>query len=482
MKCSSALGPIRSVTAHRALPRVSGFALLALLGLAACGAPEAGDDTETAESEIVRFPSGIFPNAVSIAYGQTLPAIPFKATAKFAAVRFRATQGDRITGTVDAGGKKSIVYIVRKQGSAYVNVKAGGQGTDATSNVVSYAIEATDDYYLVFRTVPRADSPFAVTLDSGAASQACPDAGKTLTVNELVASVPSGALARHDSPRLTAHIERRACTYATGCGPVTATYDREVPNLSYKLQSYGNQQWRVIEEVAPTNAGDQVSFTRGKMSGTLANLGSGVPAIPVSGTAGPTCTSIEETHVKVGDNGVSYTEYRIVKNMYSEAMGNFVHSPVGPLPKAPVLDAMSDEDALRRFPRGSSGLTFANTYLQNGTSDGFERSCAPLTSCSAPRKGGKACDMLGRSSVNINGAEITGRDAYRLSTSFGRVDIVDGEGTVTIANTSRKATLRVSENAIQFEFPPMQETWTQYGDVREFSNSTCTFPFSWAGR
>lgn len=469
-----------SLTARGLLGSVAVFTLLSA---SACSDSENGDEAERSESELVRFPSGIFPNAMRIAYGQTLPSIPFKASALFAAVRFRATQGDRITGTVDAGGKKAIVYLVRKQGSAYINVKAGGQGSDTTSHVVSHTIEATDDYYLVFRTVPRTDTPFAVTLESGAANQACADAGQPLSLNDLVASVPAGAAARHAGPRLVAQIERRECTYATGCGPVTATYSRELPHLVYSLQAYGNQKWRVIEGTElpnrPAPSSDRVSFTQGKIAGTLAGLGIGVPSIEVRGTAGPTCTSLEESRFKDRDNGASYTEYRVIKNAMVEPLENFAHPAPSPLPKVPVIDAMPDEEALRRFPRGSSMLAFDKILLENGRPDGFLRACAPLTSCSALQRGGNACQLLGFD-IAVTKAEVTGRDAYRFSTSLGFIDIVDGEGNAMVKR--RQVTLRVNESTMQFEFAPMQSAADANGATQEFSNSTCTFPFSWVGR
>ncbi|MFO0665398.1 MAG: hypothetical protein U0174_15695 [Polyangiaceae bacterium] len=194
------------------------------------------------------------------------------------------------------------------------------------------------------------------------------------------------------------------------------------------------------------------------------------------GTAGPTCFSLEESHSKDRDNGVSYIDYRVVAKSVTDPLESFSHGAAQPLPKVPVIDTLSDEEALRQFPRGSNRLIFAKNRFEDGRLDGFQRNCAPLTSCSPPQRGGSACRKLGFD-VRVTKAEVTGRDAYRLSTSLGFVDIVDGAGTVVIDR--KPVTLRVNEDTLQFEFPASSTPADANGLFQEFSNSTCTFPFSW---
>ena len=159
--------------------------LCAVVSLAfVSSACSAAEEEESTEDALVSFPSAVFTTARTIAYGQTLQNLTFKASDKYLAVKFQGTKGDRIVGTVTpTGSTKSIVHLARKQGSTFVSVKAGG--VDAASpNIVLHTIPTTGTYYLVFRTSPTTDGVFAaVNLERLApAGGKCADAGKTPTV------------------------------------------------------------------------------------------------------------------------------------------------------------------------------------------------------------------------------------------------------------------------------------------------------------
>lgn len=144
---------------RRSFSVLSAFAALALASLTMTGCGAAEEAVDAREDELTSFPSQVLGSAPSIAYGQTLTGISFRASARWAAVKFQATSGDQIAANATPSLGKGLVYLARKQGNTFVNVPGDGP--------VASRIEATlgnGEYFLVFRTAPRRDATFSLSL------------------------------------------------------------------------------------------------------------------------------------------------------------------------------------------------------------------------------------------------------------------------------------------------------------------------------
>lgn len=449
------------------------LSVLLTVAAAACATEVPEEETQAAEGEIIRFPTAVFTNAGTITYGQSLSGLAFAPADQFLALKFNAAAGDRVIATVDASPKKSIVYVARKQGNEFRNVKAGGTGGNAP-NTVTHTTDVAGEYFLVFRTVPRSPATFKATLDlTQPSSQTCPNAGVVPTVQDLAAASPAGQPAQRTA-RGYATIERRNCTFATGCGPVTATTQVALPYFDYKAVKNG-AQWTVDRKIVTTNQPKANLDAQGALSGFVDWTGEGV-SVPIKGSQGPGCAVITETFLKVAKDSAEYTEYRVVPDVAPGPWRTTPHDPAPALVSAPVIEPISDEEVLSRFPRGSATLAFPQRQtlrFGTGANGGAVRECHPLTSCTATRSS-EACFRLslGRADVWISGAKVRGPDAYSLTTSLGELPIDDGVGSVF------GATVRLGETSIQFELPGETE---DFGDdvSREWSSSTCTLPFAW---
>lgn len=442
----------------------------------ACSATSSDDDAASADDEIVRFPAAVFANATPIVYGQTLTNVSFKSGDQFRAVRFSASKGDRVEGTATAASGKSIVYLARKVGGTYVNVRAGGQD-GALPHVLVFTIEELDEYFLVFRTVPRADSTFSVSLAKlvGAAG-ACADAGKLPSVSELADVARVG-----ENPTFTTkvqtRVERRECVYATGCGPVTDTFGAWLGSLEYRTTRTG-ATWSTVSKLVANPEQPRVTFgAAGNVNGVLTFAKYPQDEIPVRGSIGPTCTSLDETILKV-PAGASYVEYRVVPVPTAIESRTAIPHPATPSPAVvATITPARDEVILARFPRGQEWTNFAQPLLlRGGVGAGTERTCHPLTSCTVAAATSylrDACSRLERSGQTlVHGATVTGADSYALNTSAGPIGIEDGIG------RHDGMTVRVSESQLQFELAASTEALSD-GVVRETSNSTCTFALAW---
>ncbi len=137
------------------------FASLHAIGCVVSSADESPAGVDESEDALTAFPQGVFTNAQSISYGQTLIGVPFEASALYTALKFQAADGDAVKATVAAAKRSSRLFLARKQGTAYVNVPVLAA---AVSGTMSSAPLSAGEYFLVFRTAPRRDATFSVTL------------------------------------------------------------------------------------------------------------------------------------------------------------------------------------------------------------------------------------------------------------------------------------------------------------------------------
>lgn len=337
----------------------------------------------------------------------------------------------------------------------------------------------------MYRTVPRADATFSVKLEKASGLQGCADAGQTPSLQSLAGAVSSGEVPQYDSVRHVT-VERRSCTYATGC-VVTKQFPVRVPSFSYVAVKNG-ATFAVESKIVGTSA---TLSSSGTLSGSIAVLrddrSSQLVFVPIRGTVGPTCMSIEESSLKIPVDNETYIEFLIrAQSPSSGGLPSNAHAPAGPLAVNPELETIPDEDVLSRFPRGATTITFPRAQaLNQGVSVGEQRYCHPLTSCSAAepvtergqehsacmRYATESGGLLNNALV-IQGAKVSGRDGYALVTNRGLIPIEDGIGKVGTA------TLRVGETSIQLTYPARN---VSLGNERrqEVSNTTCTFKFTW---
>lgn len=450
-------------------------AALVLLA-AACSAPgmqgDSDSDPVASDAEdIISFPAAVFSNAKVITYGATLSNIPFKASDKFTALRFQGKAGDRIEAKATPGQGEAILYLSRKVGSQYSNVRAGGQD-GAAKNVVAFTLAEADTYYLVFRTMPRADATFEVSLSDAKAGGACADAGKLPTAQELAALTEAGTAPSYTTPQRTVSVERRTCLYATGCGQVEQRFQIGLPMLTFTAAKDG-ATWKVQATPGPWGNGQLPVDAAGRFAGKV-QVDSAVE-IDARGSLGLTCATVEDAITKVPVDTISYREYRVVGGAYADTVTKAERPATSAPPTVPTLAPASDEEILAFFPRGGTQVAF-ETPLSNGVAaGGASRSCHPLTSCSA-LAAGPGCNL---SNVTLRRAVVTGPDSYalvlRTASSWNwdeaQVQINDGVGEWAGAK------VRVTETQLQLEYPA--SSTPSDGVTYETGNRTCTFPLRW---
>jgi hypothetical protein len=451
-------------------------AALVLLAVA-CTAPAdegATDPASTDAQDIISFPASVFANAKVITFGQTLSNLPFKVSDKFLAVRFQGKAGDRIEAKATPGQGEAILYLSRKVGTKYTNVRAGGQD-GAARNQLSFTLAEDDTYFLVFRTLPRADATFEVTLSNASAAGACADAGKLPTPKELAELSGAGTEPKYETPPRLVKVERRTCLYATGCGPVDQTTSFDLPSLTFDAIQNG-ASWKVKASPGAGGNGSLEVDAAGKFSGKVRIDYSASVDVDARGSLGLTCASVETTVTKVPVDDTTYREWRVVGGAYADTAQKAARPATSAPLAVPTIEPATDEEILALFPRGGTTVNF-ETPLSNGVSaGGQERSCHPLTSCS-PLVAPGACNT---SNIVLSYATVRGKDGYALvltvydpwSWNQVQVPIEDGVGAYG------GATVRVSESQLQLEYPA---TSTTNGDgvTRESSNRTCTFPIRW---
>ena len=348
---------------------VVAFALSAV-SLAACNVDATGEDvdSDSDSAALVQFPADVFAGAPQLAYGATSAPINYSRAAKWGVVRFNGTAGDNIVAKVSptTADRLARAYLVERRDGKYLAILSG---TNSVDGLVKAQLDATQEYFIVFRDYSRRNATFTVGLErAGSLPASC--AGTPLLEQGIVDRTLQAQL-----PSISAKGEFessiRRCNVATGCAaPVKQT----VPQAAYTMTKRADAKW-VLTTSGITALHDG---TTGELKGTLpvrADDGRTI-TVNLTGAATTGCLSLSGRD-RAEIDAITYYDVDVTFRAITPPVAERVAYPAVP----PAADCegqavIPDEELLARFAPGAATAALGTAYVMED-----QQYCHPQTGC-----------------------------------------------------------------------------------------------------
>jgi hypothetical protein len=385
--------------------------LLAITSAAfACSAPQDLEEVGEVADELVQFPAAAFAGAPSLSYGNTSAAIATSRTV-WGVVKFNGAQNDEIVATVapQAPDRLARAYLVEKRPDGkYVAILSG---TSSVDGLVRATLASTQTYYIVFRDYSRRNASFTVKLETaGGLPAAC--SGPALLNQGLVDRTPQ---AQNPGISVTGQFKStiRRCNVATGCG------DPVVQNNANSAASFARAsdgKWSVNGAFTATHDG-----ATGDLAGSAsirADDGRNI-SVALTGAATTACVSVSGRN-RTNIDAITYYDVEVTYQATTPPIA--ARTPIPATPPAAECDgqaAITDEEVLARFPRGTAQLTLGQASINED-----RLYCHAETGCQAWSRGPTGYTL--QAWANVLGASSLGVSFYNHGASHGPWALEDG--------------------------------------------------------